>query len=478
MRVAQQLYEGIDTGEGAIGLITYMRTDSVTLAEDALAELRGLIAQRYGEDNLPDKARRYKTKSKNAQEAHEAIRPTSAKRLPDALRTHLTSDQYRLYDLVWKRTVACQMIHATMDTVAVDLAAGEQHAFRANGSVVRHPGFMTVYREDRDDVKGDPDADRDLRQRAYYYIHINADPVDPNTVYVLNVGMHRSVDGGESFEEIEVPHGDVHDLWINPNDAEQMVVANDGGGQVSVDQGASWSTYYNQPTAEFYSVEVDNQFPYRVYAPQQDNSTISVPSWREGGTTPKEAWMAVGGCETGPIAFDPDNPTLFYSGCYGGTIELRETGPDGSVFALEIPRPTAEAAAEANADIVLGERKDVLAIAYSLIVLLTEITSNTATTAAFLPILGAVAVGFGENPFLLTIPAALGASCAFMLPVATPPNAIVYGSGLLSIPQMSRVGIWLNLLFIVVITAFAYGLLGVAFGVELGTLPDWAVGGP
>ena len=113
-----------------------------------------------------------------------------------------------------------------------------------------------------------------------------------------------------------------------------------------------------------------------------------------------------------------------------------------------------------------------------LIVLLTEITSNTATTAAFLPILGAVAVGFGENPFLLTIPAALGASCAFMLPVATPPNAIVYGSGLLSIPQMSRVGIWLNLLFIVVITAFAYGLLGVAFGVELGTLPDWAVGGP
>jgi DNA topoisomerase-1 len=162
MRVAQQLYEGIDTGEGSIGLITYMRTDSVTLAEDALSELRGLIAQRYGEDNLPEQARRYRTKSKNAQEAHEAIRPTSAKRLPDSLRNHLTSDQYRLYDLVWKRTVACQMIHATMDTVAVDLAAGDAHAFRANGSVVRHPGFMAVYREDRDDVKGDPDADRRL----------------------------------------------------------------------------------------------------------------------------------------------------------------------------------------------------------------------------------------------------------------------------------------------------------------------------
>ncbi|MFP4228502.1 MAG: SLC13 family permease [Salinivenus sp.] len=112
----------------------------------------------------------------------------------------------------------------------------------------------------------------------------------------------------------------------------------------------------------------------------------------------------------------------------------------------------------------------------ALIVALTEITSNTATTAAFLPILGAVAIGLGENPFLLAVPAALGASCAFMLPVATPPNAIVYGSNLLSIPQMSRAGVWLNLLFIVVVTALAYGLLGVAFGVELGTVPSWADG--
>ncbi|MEF8864231.1 MAG: DASS family sodium-coupled anion symporter [Salinibacter sp.] len=112
--------------------------------------------------------------------------------------------------------------------------------------------------------------------------------------------------------------------------------------------------------------------------------------------------------------------------------------------------------------------------AVALIVLLTEMTSNTATTAAFLPILGAVAVGFGENPFLLTVPAALGASSAFMLPVATPPNAIVYGSGLLSIPQMSRAGVWLNLTFVVLVTLIAYGLLGVAFGVEFGTVPPWA----
>ena len=118
----------------------------------------------------------------------------------------------------------------------------------------------------------------------------------------------------------------------------------------------------------------------------------------------------------------------------------------------------------------------VLLSTVALIVALTEITSNTATTAAFLPILGAVAVGIGEDPFLLAVPAALGASCAFMLPVATPPNAIVYGSDLLTIPEMSRVGVWLNVVFIVVVTLFGYLLLGLAFGVELGVVPDWAAG--
>ncbi|MCS3708394.1 sodium-dependent dicarboxylate transporter 2/3/5 [Salinibacter ruber] len=118
----------------------------------------------------------------------------------------------------------------------------------------------------------------------------------------------------------------------------------------------------------------------------------------------------------------------------------------------------------------------VLVCTVALIVMLTEITSNTATTAAFLPILGAVAVGLGQNPFLLAVPAALGASCAFMLPVATPPNAIVYGSDLLSIPEMSRVGLWLNALFIIVVTGLAYALMGIAFGVELGSVPGWAAG--
>ncbi|AHE99469.1 DNA topoisomerase I [Thioalkalivibrio paradoxus] len=163
MRVAQQLYEGIDLGSGAIGLITYMRTDSVTLAGEAIAEIRGLIEERYGADNLPSSPRQYKTKSKNAQEAHEAIRPTSVRRLPEEVRQRLTSDQARLYELIWKRTMACQMVHATFDTVAADLAPGETaHRFRATGSTLRHAGFIAVYQEGRDEAGADEDEDRRL----------------------------------------------------------------------------------------------------------------------------------------------------------------------------------------------------------------------------------------------------------------------------------------------------------------------------
>ncbi|AGA32118.1 DNA topoisomerase I [Thioalkalivibrio nitratireducens DSM 14787] len=167
MRVAQQLYEGIDLGSGAIGLITYMRTDSVTLAGEAIAEIRGLIEERYGADNLPASPRQYKTKSKNAQEAHEAVRPTSVRRLPEEVRQRLTSDQARLYELIWKRTVACQMVHATFDTVAADLAPGETaHRFRATGSTLRHAGFIAVYQEGRDEAAADEDEDRRLPELA------------------------------------------------------------------------------------------------------------------------------------------------------------------------------------------------------------------------------------------------------------------------------------------------------------------------
>lgn len=155
MRTAQSLYEGIDTGTGTIGLITYMRTDSVTLANEAIDELRGFITTRYGKDNIPDKPHIYKTKAKNAQEAHEAIRPTSVMRTPDSLKKALSKDQYKLYDLIWKRTVACQMVHAVLHTVAVDFACGEGNTFRATGSTIATPGFMAVYREGSDDSKND-----------------------------------------------------------------------------------------------------------------------------------------------------------------------------------------------------------------------------------------------------------------------------------------------------------------------------------
>jgi DNA topoisomerase-1 len=153
MTVAQQLYEGIDIGDGAVGLITYMRTDSVTLANEALEELRHLISGRYGADKLPKTPHQFKTKAKNAQEAHEAIRPTSAANIPDDIKPRLSSDQYKLYNLIWKRTVACQMIHATIHTVGVDFAVGDGNILRSTGSTVVDPGFMAVYEEGVDDAK-------------------------------------------------------------------------------------------------------------------------------------------------------------------------------------------------------------------------------------------------------------------------------------------------------------------------------------
>ena len=155
MMVAQQLYEGIDIGSGTMGLITYMRTDSVHLAAEALEEIRAYIVERYGDVNCPKAARVFKTKSKNAQEAHEAIRPTSIKRNPEMVQEALTPDQSKLYHLIWKRTLASQMAEALLDTVAIDFSCGEGNMFRANGSTITFPGFLTVYEEGRDDSKED-----------------------------------------------------------------------------------------------------------------------------------------------------------------------------------------------------------------------------------------------------------------------------------------------------------------------------------
>lgn len=158
MRIAQQLYEGIDIGEGAVGLITYMRTDSVNIASIALDEIRAVITERFGEEAIPKSPHLYKTKAKNAQEAHEAIRPTSCAIIPDEIKQTLSSDQYKLYNLIWKRTVACQMIPATIDTVTVELTAGDNNIFRANGSIISDPGFLQVYEEGLDDTKKESES--------------------------------------------------------------------------------------------------------------------------------------------------------------------------------------------------------------------------------------------------------------------------------------------------------------------------------
>ena len=161
MRLAQQLYEGVDYGEGAVGLITYMRTDAVNLANEAIGEIRGVIAKLYGADSVPEAPRYFKNKSRNAQEAHEAIRPTSAAVTPQLLEGRIDNDLHRLYSLIWKRAVACQMTHAVFDTVAVDLLAGadgpQRHLLRANGSTLVKPGFIAVYIEGQDDSSDDDD---------------------------------------------------------------------------------------------------------------------------------------------------------------------------------------------------------------------------------------------------------------------------------------------------------------------------------
>jgi DNA topoisomerase-1 len=170
MRVAQRLYEGIELAdEGNVGLISYMRTDSVTLASVAVDEIRHVIADRYGPENVPESPRQFKTTAKNAQEAHEAIRPTSVARTPESLKGKLDKDQLKLYTLIWQRTMACQMVPAVFDTVTLEMAAGadsdDGHRFRANGSVLVESGFMAVYQEGKDDINND-ESDRLLPEVA------------------------------------------------------------------------------------------------------------------------------------------------------------------------------------------------------------------------------------------------------------------------------------------------------------------------
>ncbi|HEV2115163.1 MAG TPA: glycosyl hydrolase, partial [Terriglobales bacterium] len=162
--------------------------------------------------------------------------------------------------------------------------------------------------------------DHRFRQRAWYYSHIFADPKSEDTVYILNTGVYRSHDGGKTFARIPAPHGDNHGLWIDPNNPARLINGNDGGATISVDGGKSWSTEYNQPTAQFYHVVTDNRFPYYIYGAQQDNSTAGIASASPDGAIDRPDWYDVGGGESGYIAPDPTDPQIVYAGSYGGEI--------------------------------------------------------------------------------------------------------------------------------------------------------------
>ena len=174
--------------------------------------------------------------------------------------------------------------------------------------------------EDGGDSWENINSDRSLRQRAWYYSRIYADPNDVNTVYVMNVSYHKSTDGGYTFSSKNAPHGDHHDLWIAPEDSDRMVIADDGGAQVSYDGGKSWSTYLNQPTAQFYRVTTDDHFPYRIYGAQQDNSTIRISSRSGRGMITRDDWESTAGGESAHLAPDPKDNEIVYGGSYGGFL--------------------------------------------------------------------------------------------------------------------------------------------------------------
>ena len=189
-------------------------------------------------------------------------------------------------------------------------------------------------------------SDHRFRQRAWYYSHVFADPTSPDVVYVLNTGAFRSNDGGKSFDLMPAPHGDHHALWIDPRNPRHLINGSDGGASVSVDGGKTWSAEYNQPTAQFYHVAVDNHWPYRVYGAQQDNSTVAIASRNDDGVVGRQDWYVVGGGESGYIAPDPRDPDIVYANSEGGIINRydRRTNNirDVSVYPLDVSGNGAE----------------------------------------------------------------------------------------------------------------------------------------
>lgn len=178
-------------------------------------------------------------------------------------------------------------------------------------------------------------SDRNLRQRAWYYTRVYADTKDIDVVYVMNVSYHKSNDGGNTFSSHNAPHGDHHDLWIAPEDSNRMIIGDDGGAQTTYDGGETWSTYHNQPTAQFYRVTTDNHFPYRIYAAQQDNSTVRISHRSNGWSISEDDWEETAGGESAHIAVDPKNDDIVYGGSYDGFL-TRVNHKTGTVRAVNV----------------------------------------------------------------------------------------------------------------------------------------------
>ena len=163
-------------------------------------------------------------------------------------------------------------------------------------------------------------GDSSVRERAWYYSHIIADPKDPETVYVPTLEINKSTDGGRTFQMVRAAHSDNHGLWIAPDDPQRMINGNDGGAAITWNGGRTWTTLQNQPTGQFYHVITDNQFPYRIYGAQQDNTTVSIASRTGGGGIDHTDWYQVGGGESGYVAPDPRDPNIVYAGTYYGVM--------------------------------------------------------------------------------------------------------------------------------------------------------------
>jgi len=217
----------------------------------------------------------------------------------------------------WKKV--CKGLPEEMGKVAVDVSPANPKVVYANIEAEKGGVFRS---NDGGESWQQTSADRNTIGRAWYYTEVFADPQDQETVYVLNVDMLKSIDGGKSFEAIPNPHSDQHDMWINPFKPDNIILANDGGACITFNQGGSWSPQNNQPTGQFYRVITDNRFPYYIYGGQQDNSTVAIPSRTNGEGIGWKDWYAVSGCESAFIAFDPDNPEEIYGGCYQGYISV------------------------------------------------------------------------------------------------------------------------------------------------------------